>query len=243
MNALATDYRVVRGSFVPIELAQALSIGWRRLPASLRCVWAVSVAEMSGVHARPLEPDPVSAANSADWTDVQAALGGDGEAYARLIRRYQAAIAAYMWRFTRDRRQWEELVHDVFVQAYLSLARYAGRAPLLHWLKRIATRVGYRYWQTRQRRRREVPLPADGGPSAAVMVAAESAARAAEVVHAVLQQLTPRDRLVMTLTYLEGCSVAQVAQLTGWSPTMVKVQAYRARKRLMKICQQMGIES
>jgi RNA polymerase sigma-70 factor, ECF subfamily len=200
------------------------------------------LAETSCVHAKPLETCSTSAADPTDWADVQASLRGDGEAYARLVRRYQPPIAATMWRFTRDRRQWEELVHDVFVEAYLSLARYAGRAPLLHWLKRIATRVGYRYWQVRQRRQREVPLPTDTDPSAAVMVETESARHAGEVVQSVLHRLAPRDRLVMTLTYLEGCSVAQVAQLTGWTQTMVKVQTHRARKRLAKICKQMGIE-
>jgi RNA polymerase sigma-70 factor (ECF subfamily) len=41
-----------------------------------------------------------------------------------------------------------------------------------------------------------------------------------------------RDRLVLMLIYLEGCSVAEAAEATGWSRTMVKVQAHRARRRL-----------
>jgi DNA-directed RNA polymerase specialized sigma24 family protein len=46
----------------------------------------------------------------------------------------------------------------------------------------------------------------------------------------------------MTLTYLEGKTVAEIATLTGWSKTLVKVQAHRARRRLTKICQARGIE-
>jgi RNA polymerase sigma-70 factor (ECF subfamily) len=41
--------------------------------------------------------------------------------------------------------------------------------------------------------------------------------------------------LVLTLFYLEGCAVAEIARLTGWSQTMVKVQAFRARNRLKKL--------
>ena len=63
-----------------------------------------------------------------------------------------------MWRFTRDRVQWEELVHDVFVEAYLSLRSYRGEAPLLHWLRKIATRVGYRWWKHRNRQKVETSL-------------------------------------------------------------------------------------
>ena len=47
----------------------------------------------------------------------------------------------------------------------------------------------------------------------------ESARHAAEVVHRILAQLAPRDRLVMTLIYLESHSLAEVAELTGWSET------------------------
>jgi RNA polymerase sigma-70 factor (ECF subfamily) len=179
---------------------------------------------------------------STDLSDVAEVLKGHGEAYARLVRRYQPAIKAYMWRFTRDPVQWEELVHDVFVEAYFSLPRYAGRAPLVHWLKRIATRLGYRYWQRRQRLRPEVPLSAglpqvSGGGNDAL-----ASREAAELVHRLLDQLSPRDRLVVTLTRLEARSIAEVANLTGWSTSMVKVQLHRAMGRLARLCQDLGIE-
>ena len=54
-------------------------------------------------------------------------------------------------------------------------------------------------------------------------------------MHALLARLPPRDRLVLTLIYLDGCSVAEAAELTGWSQTMTKVQAHRARKKLKKL--------
>jgi len=181
---------------------------------------------------------PSPAVDPAELREVQAAARGDGEAYARLVRRHQQAVGAYLWRFTRNRGQWEELVHDTFVEAYFSLPGFRGRSPLLHWLRKIATRVGYRYWkqQARLRRRPTVPLQCwdlvarDDPPP-------PDPEQAAATVHAMLGQLGPRDRLVLTLFYLEGCPVAQIAQLTGWSRTMVKVQAHRARNRLKKLLQ------
>jgi RNA polymerase sigma-70 factor (ECF subfamily) len=53
-----------------------------------------------------------------------------------------------------------------------------------------------------------------------------------------LEKLSPRDRLVITLLHLEERSVAEAAEHTGWSQTMVKVQAFRARARLKKLLQQ-----
>jgi RNA polymerase sigma-70 factor, ECF subfamily len=190
--------------------------------------------------ASPREGEAASdAAEGPDWDDVRDSLRGDGEAYGRIVRRYEGRIASYMWRFTRDRRQWEELVNDVFVEAYLSLRSYRGRAPLLHWLRTIATRVGYRWWKQRARQQANAPLPIrEWDQAAATDDRAASADEAAALVHAVLATLPVRDRLVLTLLYLEECSVAQAAQLTGWSQAMVKVQAFRARKKLKRSLEQ-----
>jgi RNA polymerase sigma-70 factor (ECF subfamily) len=61
---------------------------------------------------------------------------------------------------------------------------------------------------------------------------------AGELLHRLLQELSPRDRLVLTLRYLEELSVKETAARTGWSQSMVKVQAHRARGRLEKLFEQ-----
>jgi RNA polymerase sigma-70 factor (ECF subfamily) len=145
-----------------------------------------------------------------------------------------------MRRFSRDAAVVEELVHDVFVEAYLSLKSYRAKAPLIHWLRQIAVRVGYRYWK-RQTREKSRAVPAsdvesvleqlEGGPSI-------SASQAHETLHELMNLLSPRDRLVLTLMYWDGCTVAEAAELAGWTKTMVRVQAHRARKRLKQLIEE-----
>ena len=53
-----------------------------------------------------------------------------------------------------------------------------------------------------------------------------------EVVHHLLSQLNEKDRTVVTLLDLEERSVKEIAQLTGWSESNVKVRAHRARKKM-----------
>jgi len=171
-----------------------------------------------------------------DQDDIRRSLDGDGAAYARLIRRHQDAVGAYLWRFTRDRGQWEELVHDVFVEAYLGLRSYRGDGPWLHWLRKIATRIGYRHWKQRARQRARTPVSLESWDAAAADP--PDAETAAAEVHALLARLAPRDRLVLTLMYLEEYTVAEIARLSGWSQSMVKVQAHRARNRLRKLLEE-----
>ena len=138
-----------------------------------------------------------------------------------------------MVRFTRDPNAIEELVHDVFVEAYFSLQRYRGDAPLEHWLQRIATRVGYRFWK-KHRRAPTVSFQERVHDRAANSTSASLDGKADDIA-TVMERLAPRDRLVLTLLYLESHSVAEAAELAGWSQTMVKVQAYRARKKFHKL--------
>lgn len=167
-----------------------------------------------------------------DGDDVAAVLSGDGDAFARLVARHQARVAATLWRFTRDPGRVEELVQDTFVEAYMSLRSFARGRPFGPWLRKIAVRVGYRHWTRLARSKAEVPLEQIGDLPDRVDPRPE---RAAEMVHALLAALPPRDRLVLTLIYLEGCSVAEAAELTGWSRIMVKVQAHRARAKLKRL--------
>ncbi|MFG0247404.1 MAG: RNA polymerase sigma factor [Phycisphaeraceae bacterium JB051] len=178
--------------------------------------------------------------NLVDMQDIQAARDGDHQAYGRIIKRHQQAIAKRLWRFTRDRLELEELVHETFVQAWQSLHTYKHQAPLRHWLMRIATRVGYRYWKQRWRYA-QIDDDAAQHLQVADNLDEQATDEVADVVHHLLSLLPPRDRMVLTLCYLEGQSHQQIAQQTGWSVVMVKVQAHRARTKLRKLAEKMGV--
>jgi len=204
--------------------------------SALASAWVRTLLLTPTANARRMkERCPVGKTDETTLADVAAASGGDGEAYARIIRRYQDTIARRMLRFSRDPAVVEKLVHDVFVEAYYSLDSYRGDAPLEHWLQRIATRTGYRYWTRWQKEKErtvslEVRLHEPVAPAGAT-----TAHDAADEVAGMLEELPPRDRLVLTLLYIESRTVAEAAELAGWSQTMVKVQAYRARQKLRKL--------
>ncbi|MEW6347633.1 MAG: sigma-70 family RNA polymerase sigma factor [Thermodesulfobacteriota bacterium] len=178
-----------------------------------------------------------------DARDVVHARQGDADAYARIIRRHQVEIGSRMWRFTRDKMEHDELVQEVFVEAYLGLGRFRGEAPLGHWLARIATNVGYKFWKNRYRNLSYSSVPIEEWAEIAATDPEDlDAARAADMLHRLLDQLPPRDRLILTLRYVEDLSVEEAAAQTGWTQTMVKVQAWRARQKLRKLLEQAGIE-
>ncbi|MBI5252461.1 MAG: RNA polymerase sigma factor [Desulfomonile tiedjei] len=180
---------------------------------------------------------------SSDMEEIRLSLDGDGAAYERLVGRYEKVISARMWRFTRDTFKHRELVQDVFVEAYLSLKTFRGKAPFEHWLSRIATTVGYRHWRTKIKERSNRTVPIEEWDQA-TWEEPESMEpeKAAEILHSLLERLPPRDRLVLMLRHVENRSIEETAELTGWSRTMVKVQAWRARNKLKKLFEAAGLE-
>ena len=171
-----------------------------------------------------------------DWYDIQACLAGDKAAFERLVNRYQQQIAGLTWRFARDPAVCERLVQDTFVEAYLSLKSYKAKAPFVHWLKKIATRVGYRFWKEQDKERRFLPLEEldFAAPENNQEIEPD---KAAEILNALLERLDASERLVLTLMYLEDCSIKDIAERMGWTTAGTKMRAMRARRKLKKIAE------
>ena len=178
-----------------------------------------------------------------DQRDIVASLNGDGEAYARVVRHYQDQVAAQMWWFTLDPAVLEELVQDVFVEAYLSLKGFRGRAPFLHWLRRLATRVGYRYWKSRGCKRDREEALTETSLDLAVAPEDLTPSEASEALYSLFAKMPPPDRMVLTLFYFEECDINEIAGRTGWTHTLVRVRLHRARKKLKALLNEAGIRS
>lgn len=162
-----------------------------------------------------------------EQADLEAAKSGDQDAYRRLIERHQQEIGRFLWKFTRDHTAWEELLQTVFVEAYLSLHKFRAEAALVDWLRGIATHVGCRFWTDRKKRRERTTSLNDS-----LELSEGTSIWPTLGLFEMLEQLPPRDRLVLTLMYVEERSVEETARLAGWTESMVKSQAHRARIKL-----------
>ena len=189
-----------------------------------------------------------SGSGLSDEEIIRRVVAGEVDLFAELLMRYQEHVGRIVAGHV-PREMVEEVAHDVFVRAYLSLPTYSFRTPVSHWLSTIAVRSCYDVWRNISARR-EVPL---GGPSEGAeeqqqwtehVLAAESKDRfdamvrqqdATNLLQRALAQLSPENRMVVTLVHLEGHSVREAAELLGWSVVNVKVRAHRARQQLRKI--------
>jgi RNA polymerase sigma-70 factor (ECF subfamily) len=181
---------------------------------------------------------------SDDTEVIERVLHGEVDRFEELIDRHRQHVLTIVSRHVPADHV-AEVAHEVFVRAYRSLARFSKQVPFEHWLSRIATRTCYDFW--RARRRADVPVSALTADQAGWLdraLAAESEGQfhdeadrreSLEVLDWALAQLSPENRLVLSLVHLEGRSVREAADLLGWSMVNVKVRCHRARQQLRSI--------
>ena len=141
----------------------------------------------------------------------------------------------------------EDLAQDIFLKMFTRLAQYQGNVPFPHWVSRIAVTTCID--QLRAQKRRPEFRWADLSENEADVLDAVltderdvvpgEALEARELVHKLLDQLKPNDRLVIQLLDLDQKTIAEICAQTGWNQTLVKVRAFRARRKLQKLFQEL----
>ena len=166
------------------------------------------------------------------------------EEAARLLFHHLHPLVLKVVRSHLPRRMSEEdLTQTVFMKIFANLDQYSGRAPLEHWVSRIAVNTcikALRAEKVRPEVRRadlseqeEQVLDWLATTNEDLHPDRNTASR--DLVERLLGQLKPKDRLVITLMNLEGRSIEETRQLTGWSQAVIKVRAFRARAKLRKL--------
>ena len=168
---------------------------------------------------------------------------GDESAFEEIVRRYSRRVFHFASKFFRQRSLVEEAAQEVFLKAFTELGSYEGRGSMEGWLTRITTNTCLNMLRS-SRRRPELTVSdltenetawLDSNLAAAATERHQSSERslvAADLAGRVLQTLAPDDQLVLTLIDGEDASVKDVVKMTGWSESKVKVQAFRARRRM-----------
>src|SRR5256885_10551151 len=92
---------------------------------------------------------------------LEAARGGDQDAYGRLLEPYRAQLHAHCYRMLGSVHDAEDALQETSLRAWRGLARFEGRSSLRSWLYTIATNTCLNLIARRPTR----VLPTDSGPA------------------------------------------------------------------------------
>jgi RNA polymerase sigma-70 factor (ECF subfamily) len=137
----------------------------------------------------------------------------------------------------------KDLVQEILMKTFAKLHQYKGDAPITHWVSRLALttcldRLRAQKIRPEVRRADLTQEESDAFDAAWLMgssPAATEAIAARDVVDKVLGSLSPEDRSLILMVDLEGRSMQEIAELTGWSISKIKMRLFRVRPQLRQM--------
>ena len=180
---------------------------------------------------------------------IAAVLRGDTASFEPLVQAHSPRVFATIRRYARRDSEVEDIAQEVWIKAYQKLRSFRREAPFEHWLMRLTVRTCYDFLRA-HRRNRETSFSELSQPETDWLerfvtqpdTSGESTEAARVLIERVLSHLSPASRLTITLLDIEGRSVKEIVEITGWSGALVKVRAFRARKEMRKVLARMTKE-
>lgn len=172
---------------------------------------------------------------------------GDENAAEELIR-YLYPIIAKIVRLNLPRRDDEkDLIQEILMKIFSKLHQYRGDAPMTHWVSRLALttcldRLRAQRIRPEIRRTDLTPEESDLFDAAwldGATADASSAIQARDLVDKLLSTLSPADRNLILQVDLEGRSLEEISDSTGWGISKIKMRLFRIRTHLRNLMEKL----
>jgi RNA polymerase sigma factor (sigma-70 family) len=173
---------------------------------------------------------------------------GDEAAGEELIRLLFPVISRIVRVHLPRRDDESDLVQEILMKTFARLHQYQATAPLTHWVSRIALTTCLDRLRA-QKVRPEVRWSDLTAGEAEVFdttwlegrsPAPDRAIAARDLVERLLAVLPPVDRSLILMVDLEGRSLEEISQMTGWGLSKVKMRLFRIRSHLRKLIHNWG---
>ena len=177
----------------------------------------------------------------------------DANAFAELMRRYEARLVRLMHTIGPRHDMAEDLAQETFMRVFRARKTYEPGAKFSTWLFTIAGNVARNAIRSIGRRHEvsEVDAPrGEDSPSGPQLLAATAldasgmmparvveGSERAEIVRAAVEALSDRQRMALMLSRFENMSYLEIAETMGLTTKAVKSLLSRARVNLREILQ------
>lgn len=171
--------------------------------------------------------------------ELARAIGGDAQAFKRIVERYQGMVYSVAYNVLGDHTDAEDAAQETFLRCYRKLSQYRGEASFSTWLFRLAVTASVDYQRREKRRPEPVEVPDiadEGAPDLGEGVTAAT-------LTAALHELPDDYRVPTVLRDIYGLPYQEIAELTGRPLGTVKVMVHRGRASLRLRLKASGLRS
>src|SRR5277367_260189 len=172
---------------------------------------------------------------------------GDESAAEKLIEHLYPVISKIVRTHLPRRDDEKDLVQEILMKTFSKLHQYKGDAPITHWVSRLALTTcldRLRAQKIRPEIRRADLTPEESDVFDAAWLTGSSpdaseAIAARDVVDKLLATLSPEDRSLVLMVDLEGRSLQEISDTTGWTVSKIKMRLFRIRPQLRQLIQRL----
>lgn len=161
----------------------------------------------------------------------------DDSIFLRLYEDFHHDVFNFLTYLTRNRDIAEDLMHEVYVRVLKSYESFEGKSSEKTWLFAIAKNVSIDYFRKQATMKKHTDLhfdweaqqleSADRLPEKLVEMDEET-----QMVLEELHQCTGDQKMVILMRFFQDLSIAETAEVLGWTEAKVKTTQHRAVKAL-----------
>jgi RNA polymerase sigma-70 factor (ECF subfamily) len=180
--------------------------------------------------------------DASDEALIQSMADGDKRAFKMLYVRHHVRVFRFVMRLIGNQSTAEEVVNEVFLEAWRHAHEFKGRSRVTTWLLSIAR------FKTISECRRRSDAQLDESAAAVIEDPKDIPSTSMEkhersdILQACLAKLTPIHREVLNLIYYQGKKVEEVAQFTGAPISTIKTRMHYARGRMAELLAEAGVD-
>jgi RNA polymerase sigma-70 factor (ECF subfamily) len=161
--------------------------------------------------------------------------GEQEKAFRLIVRKYQRRLYYLIRRMTESHDDTDDILQDVFLNAWRNLERFRGESSLYTWLYRIATNETLGFLNKRNRMR---AVPLDDTHSARVSTSHQSLPLDGDTIQLRFNQavdsLPDKQKMVFNLKYFENMQYNEMSDLLGTSEGALKASYHHAVKKIQQ---------
>lgn len=202
---------------------------------------------------------PLQTATAPTYTDgilAQQALSGDQDAFEMLVNRYSTPLFSFIYHYLDDYDKACDILQQVFLQLYLSLATLRTSEPLKPWLFQVARNRCLDDIRQRNRRRNvyfsELESPNEEGEMSLFFSIPDAEPQPEELAEShdlqrrlrlAISALPPKFRSVVFLRYTAQLSFSEIGRVLSMPTATAKTYFQRAKPLLRTHLSELSVHS
>lgn len=161
---------------------------------------------------------------------------GDKQAFSTLVRYFQPKIFGVAFRILCNEEDAKDATQDTFIKAWMQLKTYKNDYQFSTWLYKIASNICIDKLKSSEKKL-SIKMPNANKFEICNEINIENELinkDLANKIKNVTNTLSPKQKMLFTLRYLEGLEVDEIVQITGLSAVKIKSNLYLARQTVTK---------